>query len=590
MRIRGARLLSAAILAAAASLGAVASEEPAERILDYHSDIVLADDGSLAVTETIRVNSAGTNIRHGIYRDFPTVYTDHLQNEYVVGFALMSAARDGQPETSRVEERDNGKHIYLGSESVSLEPGEHTYVIAYSTNRQMGFFKDHDELYWNVTGNGWLFFLDHVSATVHLPSRIPAADVRLTGYTGEAGSTDQNLTWSASGDGAFQFESRAPLAPGEGMTIVAGWPKGYIAPPTTEQKLGYFIRDNWANFVAWCSLAVLLVFYLAVFVVVSSAGKPEHVVVVYEPPPDVSPARMRYLVREKYDSRTFSAAILNIAVKGVLKIRQAHGHYLLTRPTKDHSALSVDESRVVETLFDSHNEVRTDDRSSSALRVASSALSSLLEKRRKEPANAATGPYQPLAFLFTAATLVVTAWGFEPRHRGVALAMLFLFGMACFAVGKAVERLASSSSSVAPSRWDKMWKTATFPLMAGGFFALIALMQEVSGTYLLAIALQFVLHAIFRRALRPRDPALQAMLVQIDGFKMFLTAVEGDQLRRMVTPEQAPQMFEKFFPYAVALGVEKVWAEKFSGILAAAGGAATADYSPSWFVGKDLEI
>src|SRR5215469_14820773 len=125
-----------------------------EHILDFHSDITLREDGSMLVRETITVNSRGTAIRHGIYRDYPTRYQDRLRNHYVVGFELLSAERDGQPEISRVADQSNGKRIYLGDANAMLPPGHHTYVIAYATSRQLGFFSDHDEMYWNVTGNG----------------------------------------------------------------------------------------------------------------------------------------------------------------------------------------------------------------------------------------------------------------------------------------------------------------------------------------------------------------------------------------------------------------------------------------------------
>ena len=104
--------------------------------------------------ETIRVNAEGQNIRRGIYRDFPTTYSATDGRQIVVGFAFQAAARDGVAEKWRVEPRGNGVRIYLGSASVMLDHGEHVYDLVYRTDRQMGFFADHDELYWNVTGNG----------------------------------------------------------------------------------------------------------------------------------------------------------------------------------------------------------------------------------------------------------------------------------------------------------------------------------------------------------------------------------------------------------------------------------------------------
>src|ERR1700686_1057234 len=119
-----ALLILSALLACAFS--AFSNRPQPERILDFHSDITLQQDSSLLVTETITVNSTGAQMRHGIYRDFPTRYNDSLGNKYVVGFEMLSALRDGAEEHFRVEDYANGKRIYLGNANTLLPPGEHS--------------------------------------------------------------------------------------------------------------------------------------------------------------------------------------------------------------------------------------------------------------------------------------------------------------------------------------------------------------------------------------------------------------------------------------------------------------------------------
>src|SRR5260370_14768784 len=144
-----------------------------EGIPNLHSDITVGDDSALLVTETITVVSTGAQIRHGLLRDFPTAYKDPHGNRYVVGFQVLSATRDSANEPFRVESYSNGKRIYFGNANVMLPPGRHVYTFSYTTNRQLGFFADHDELYWNVTGLGWPSPIDQASAIVHSPSAIP---------------------------------------------------------------------------------------------------------------------------------------------------------------------------------------------------------------------------------------------------------------------------------------------------------------------------------------------------------------------------------------------------------------------------------
>ncbi len=232
-----------------------------ERIRDFHSDIHLLDDGTLVVKETIAVFSTGNQIRHGIYREFPTRYKDRLGNNYVVGFHLSGALRDEQPEPSRVEDYSNGKRIYLGDKNIFVPTGEHTYELSYTTNRQLGFFKDHDELFWNVTGNGWGFPIDHASATVSLPFAIAQSEVSLDGFTGPQGSYEKNLRSTAQPDGQFEFEALRPLRAKEGLSIVLSWKKGLIAPPTTRETLDYFFTDNRDALVMVAGLLLLLIYY-----------------------------------------------------------------------------------------------------------------------------------------------------------------------------------------------------------------------------------------------------------------------------------------------------------------------------------------
>src|SRR6516165_5302283 len=236
--------LLAALLASSATHAQAPRPRPeSEQITNFHSDITLTDDSSLQVTESIRVMATGRQIRHGIYRDFPTSYHDTFNNHYAVGFRMLAATRDGFEEPFRVENYSNGKRIYLGDANSFVATGDHVYTIRYTTNRQLGFFNDHDELFWNVTGLGWAFVIRQASATVHLPAAIPAEQVKLSGYTGVQGSRQTQLVTLAA-NSSFQFVTTRPLGMHEGLTILLEWPKGYVREPTFSQKLGLFFRDN----------------------------------------------------------------------------------------------------------------------------------------------------------------------------------------------------------------------------------------------------------------------------------------------------------------------------------------------------------
>ena len=155
-----------------------------ERILDYRSDIQVQPDGRLKISELIRVRAEGVNIRRGIFRDFPTRYRDRAGNLVNVEFNPLSVRRNGSSEAWHSTKRPNGVRLYAGSPGRTIEPGIHEYELIFVTNRQLGFFESHDELYFNAIGHGWNFSIDHAVVTVTLPFDVPAGQLALDVYTG----------------------------------------------------------------------------------------------------------------------------------------------------------------------------------------------------------------------------------------------------------------------------------------------------------------------------------------------------------------------------------------------------------------------
>jgi hypothetical protein len=213
-----------------------------EKIVDFKSIISIHRDASMTVNETIRVICARREIKRGIIRRFPTTYKDRYGSTVRVGFEVLEVLRDGRKEAYHIEDSSNGKKVYIGRKNVQLKPGTYTYTITYKTNRQLGYFEDFDELYWNVTGNGWGFAIDHASAVVRLP---PGAEILTTdAYTGSYGSNNQDFITDYDNQGNVTFATTGRLKPGEGLTIAVAWPKGFVAEPGTQEKIAYLLKDN----------------------------------------------------------------------------------------------------------------------------------------------------------------------------------------------------------------------------------------------------------------------------------------------------------------------------------------------------------
>jgi uncharacterized membrane protein len=128
----------------------------------------------------------------------------------------------------------------------------------------------------------------------------------------------------------------------------------------------------------------------------------------------------------------------------------------------------------------------------------------------------------------------------------------------------------------------------SIPFVIGEIGGLCVLTWAVSLPTCLIIMALISTNALFHHLLKAPTRAGRQLLDRIDGFKMFLSAVDGPRLSTVAPPNKTPELFERFLPYALALGVEHAWGEQFSQVLAASAGGtggAAATYSPSWYSG-----
>ena len=297
-----------------------------ERVLDFHSSIRISAQGVLTVTERIAVQAEGRDIRRGIVRDFPTDYRDRLGNRVSVPFDVIDVKRNGARENWVLERLSNGARIRIGRGDVMLPRGEHVYEITYRTARQIGHFPDHDELYWNVNGNGWTFAFDHISAEVQLPKAVPANELRAEAYTGPQGARGRNYQQMIR-DGAVGFSSNARFRPYEGMTIVVGFPKGIVREPGLTTRAGWFLAQNRGVSVGLIGLAVMIGFLYWRWHLVGRDPRAGPKFPRYEAPRGLSAAAVRFIDKQDYDNRCFAAALLGLGSRGYLKIRQRGDGY-----------------------------------------------------------------------------------------------------------------------------------------------------------------------------------------------------------------------------------------------------------------------
>ena len=252
-----------------------------------------------------------------------------------------------------------------------LRPGEYTYTITYRVDRELGFFKDFDELYWNVTGNGWTFAIDRAEAVIDLP---PGAKIlKYAAYTGYQGARGQDYTVQA-GDHDIVFKTTRGLAPREGLTVAVAWPKGVVHEPSGQERMGFFLRDNVATAIGLIWLAVLLGFYLWAWFRVGRDPAKGTIIPLYTPPAGFSPAGVRFVSRMGYDDKAFAAAVVDMAVKGGVLIQEDGGDYTLVRRDATKEALSRGEQLVTAQLFPRGGSIKLENKNHTIIKGAIEAL------------------------------------------------------------------------------------------------------------------------------------------------------------------------------------------------------------------------
>jgi uncharacterized membrane protein len=280
-----------------------------EKIKNFDVEIRINKDSSFLVKESI-VYDFGKNLKHGIYREIP------LKNIKIKVLKVVDEFDNPYP-FKTTKEGDSLK-IKIGNPE-KLITGQHTYTIFYQVFRGLGFFSDHDELYWNVTGNEWEVPIEKSQVLIFFPEKIPAENLKLDCFTGYFGSKEKDCDFKINKDDNIIFESKRNFSPREGFTIVLGWPKGIIDQPSIFQKLLLSFESYWPF------LIPIFVFgYL--FKEWWEKGKDpkikKPIVVQYEPPNNLRPAEVDLIMNQKVQPKDIAATLLDLAVRGFIKIRQ----------------------------------------------------------------------------------------------------------------------------------------------------------------------------------------------------------------------------------------------------------------------------
>lgn len=492
-------------------------------IESFHADIVVHRDSSLTVTETIE--TIFSRRRHGIYRNIPFRYTDEFGKKTRAPVRVVSVTDQSRRKRPyRVTRNGDAVRIRIGGKDAFVD-GRQFYVITYKVNNALLFLDNHDELYWNVTGNDWDTTIHHASCRVTVDGEPDDVHPRGSCYTGLRGSRESSCDFLPAAGGG-QFRTSHSLSPREGITIALGWDKGVVRPPSFLEKIvwGLNLAENGIFLLPLATFAFMLGHWYR-------KGKDpdigDTVTVLYTPPEEdghtLLPAEIGALSDERLDPNDITASIVNLAVRGYVTIEEQkipglifdRDDYMLKRVKEADDGLSSFEKRLLVKLFPGHaDEVLVSDLKYSFYKVLDDLRATVF------------GRLKSLGYFRALPGSVKT------MYRGIGIGVGF--------VGVFFGVIAGKFTG------DFSWKVVAAFLLSGLAVVLFAPLMPV----------------------KTRKGA-QA-LAKVKGFEEFLLRAEKDRLERM----KDQNLFEKYLPYAIALGVSDRWAEAFEGIY---------QESPGWY-------
>ncbi len=510
-------------------LGAGASPARAEyfTIGSFHAAIVVHPDSSLSVTETIETFFSSR--RHGIYRDIPFRYTDEFGRKTTAPIRVVSVVDQFRKERPyRVTRVGDAVRIRIGRKDAFVD-GRQVYVITYKVQNVLFFLDSHDELYWNVTGNDWDTTIRSASARVAVEDGQGDMHFRGSCYTGLYGSRNSSCTFLPLARGG-EFRTGGALSPREGLTIALGWDKGVVQPPSPWKPIvwGLNLSENGILLLPLATLVFMLVHWYR-------RGKDPDVgssiPVMYAPPEEsgqpLPPAEVGALSDERLDPKDITASIVDLAVRGIVTIREVktagflfdRTDYLLEKVKDADGDLPLLEKRLLANLF-----------TGGSREVHVSDLKYSFYKNLEGLKDAVFGRLQSL--------------GYFRGHPGSVKAVYRGIGIGVGFVGGGLAAFLQGMTGADPGR-----AVAAFVLSGLAVFLFAPVMP-----------------------VKTRKGALA--LRKIKGFEEFLLRAEKDRLERMADQN----LFEKYLPYAIALDVSDRWARAFEGVYQEA---------PRWYSSAD---
>ncbi len=574
-----------------------------ERIDNYTSNIVISKDGTITVTETIAVTTPNNaTIRRGIFRDYPLNYMDGWlrSNRYL---NVLQVLRDGQPEDYHTESLSNGIRYYFGKSDVFLDPGSYTYTFKYKIDRMLGFFEDHDELYYNITGNGWDYPIYNTKAEIELPTGITTDQITVDFYTGAQGEKGQAATKSIATKGDHQVvtvTTTETLQSGEGLTVAVAWPKAIVPEPSAVEETFWILLDNFPIFLGLFIFPLIVIYSFVLWFLKGRDPRQGTIIPLFNPPDNISPGAMRYIDKMGIDDKGITAAVINLAIKKRLTISEDKSgifnatEYSLIKRSNDYTNLPAEELAYFERLFSQSKPIDEKVKLSSThytkFQSAKSNFQNSLEASYKGSHIQNSGWWLLPAYLIVSGYFVIL-FIFYASGTGNDAEALLLFALiwntiVAFFIPPMFKSIFMNGNNDGLVLVGKIFAGCfIFPFILVGCATIIFAVQAnplslIVLTSIIGSSLALITASIFMPKRTVKGRKLEDKIL---GFKMFLNTTErfriaeliphlpldlGNKKQNISEDVVRLKLFELYLPYAIALDIEKKWSAQFAEVLA----------------------
>ncbi len=545
-----------------------------EIIENYDVEIEVMTDRSIRVTEEITVKVEGVNISRGLFRDIKDVLVDDDGKKYRYFLDVEQVLRDGNEEPYSVSRGETETNIRIGEADVLLEHRNHTYTIVYTMRGQVRFFVDFDELYWNAIAQYWEFPIREGSVLVKLPQG--AEIIELNGYTGGYGESTKQVEPQRVNNTTATFVLTSPLDSKEGLSVSVTWNKGVIAEATPEQmaedRVELVPEGRYTIYYLYGGIIIIFLYYYLIWRRVGVDPKKGAIIPRWEVPGDLSAGPVRYIKNMGYDNEVFASSIISLAIKRHIDISKEKKKFTLTRIKHEKAQpLSTEEMVILEKLFgSSYKSIEVDQANHRTFGNALSAYRKDIKKKHKKRNFSNNYGWIVPGILLSFAVLILSMAQINDPTLPVFFVILALQGVFLIGIFMA-----------------KKWVIRIVMFVFAGFMAIPILVIYSDLSLDLNVLVPFIpgllglgiINYIFFFLLPAPTVAGRRLMDEIEGLKMYMKTAEKERLDLMNPPEEDLQLFEKLFPYALALGVEQKWSRKFEKMLD------RIDYSPEWYHG-----